>query len=122
MSEWKEQRDVVKWFKEIWPQAASSLRVSLNGLNLGGGKKAAIMISQMKSQGMVVGESDIAILIPKGPYGCLILEHKADGSAHKLTEDQEEYLDYHNSIGNCAVSTRGVEAAKAAITTYMHLK
>lgn len=122
MSEWKEQRDVVKWFKEKWPEAASALRISLNGLNLGGGKKAAIMISQMKSQGMVVGEADIAILIPKSPYGCLLLEHKASDSAHKLSIEQAEYLDYHNSIGNCAVSTRGVEAAKAAITTYMHLK
>ena len=122
MSEFNEQLDVVKWFKETWPEAASSLRVSLNGLNLGGGKKAAIMISQMKSQGMVIGEADIAILIPKSPYGCLLLEHKASDSAHKLTDDQVKYLDYHNSIGNCAVSTRGVEAAKAAITTYMYLK
>lgn len=120
MSEWLEQRDIIKWFKATYPEHVKSIRVSMNGLNLGGGKKAAIMINQMRAQGMVDGESDIAILIPNDDFGCLVLEHKASDSAHKLTTEQAEYLEYHESIGNCAVSTRGVEAAKAAIQTYMN--
>ena len=39
--------------------------------------------------------------------------------AHTLSKEQEQHLEYHNSIGNLAVSTRGVEALKAAITAYM---
>jgi len=119
MSEWHEQRDIIAWFKAYYPKHARSIRVSMNGLNFGGGRKAAIMISQMRAQGMVEGESDIAILIPTDEYGCLVLEHKASDSAHKLTPEQADYLEYHESIGNCAVSTRGTEAAKAAIKTYM---
>ena len=119
MSEWHEQRDIVKWYKETWPEHSQALRVSMNGINLGGGQRAAIMIKQMRAQGMVDGEADIAILIPKPPFGCLILEHKASDSAHKLTEEQGTYLEYHNSIGNCAAMTKGIDAAKAAITTYM---
>lgn len=119
LSEWHEQRDIVTWFRQTWPEHSRAIRISMNGLNLGGGRRAAIMIKQMRAQGMVEGESDIAILIPKPPHGCLILEHKASDSAHKLTEDQGRYLEYHESIGNCATTTRGIEAAKAAITTYM---
>ena len=76
-------------------------------------------MKQIKAQGGVTGEADIAILLPRGEYGSLLVEHKADGSTHKLSDAQQEYLDYHNIIGNCAVSTRGTEALKAAILAYM---
>ena len=119
MSEWHEQREIIQWFKEIWPEHAYSIRVSMNGLNLGGGRKAAIMVNQMRAQGMIDGEADIAILLPRRDFGSLLLEHKAEDSPHRLSESQEKYLDYHNNVGNCAVSSRGIDAAKAAIITYM---
>ena len=119
MTEAQEQKEIVAWFVATYPEYAKSIRVSMSGINLGGGRNAAIMINYMKAQGMVKGESDIAILIARGGYGCLVLEHKAEGQTHKLTEDQQDYLDYHTSVGNMAVSTRGVSMATAAIETYM---
>jgi len=119
LTEWHEQREIITWYRAEWPQHARALRVSMNGLNLGGGRRAAIMIKQMRAQGMVEGESDMAILLPRGGFGCFIMEHKAEGAARKITSEQVSYLTYHNYHGNCAVSTRGVEAAKAAIRTYM---
>ena len=77
------------------------------------------MMSQMRAQGLVEGESDMAILLPRGGFGCFIDEHKAADAKHVVTPEQASYLAYHNFHGNCAVSTRGVEAAKSAITAYM---
>lgn len=121
MSEWHEQRELIGWFRSKWPEFEKSIRVSMNGLNLGGGVRAARMVNQMRAQGMIDGEADIVLALPKGGYGALVLEHKAQGGNHKVQNNQQEYLDYHNGIGNCAVATTGVEAAKAAILTYMDL-
>ena len=119
MSETQEQITIVAWFRSQWPQYALSLRVSQSGGFKGKGSRGAIRMSQIKAQGGVTGESDIAILLPRGRFGCLLIEHKAEGGLYKATDKQRAYLDYHNSIGNCACLTRGVDAAKAAIKTYM---
>jgi hypothetical protein len=121
MSESAEQKEVVAWFRAKYPEHAMSLRVSQSGGHRGKGKSAAIRIAKAKGQGEVKGEADIGILLPKGGYGCLLVEHKGEGMAHTLNESQALYLDYHNRIGNCAVSTRGVDALKAAILLYMSL-
>lgn len=119
MTESEEQKAAVKWYRETWPEHALSLRVSQSGGHVGKGKMAAIRNAKSKSMGVVKGEADIAILLPKGGYGCLLIEHKGAKQAHKLTESQQAYIDYHNSIGNLAVSTRGLEALKAAVIAYM---
>ncbi len=119
MTEWEEQREIVQWFRRTYPEHPMAIRASMNGLNLGAGRKAAVAMNQMRAQGLVEGESDIAILLPRQGYGCLLVEHKAAGGTHKITPDQQNYLDYHTDQGNCAVSTKGVEAAKGAIRTYM---
>ncbi len=120
-NEWHEQQAIITWYRELWPQHYRALRVSMNGLNLGGGRKAARMISQMRAQGMVDGEADIAIMLPTEAYGGLIIEHKALGSKHDMTEGQRDYLQYHRDIGNQAFMTRGVEEAKEVIASYMAL-
>ena len=66
MSEAAEQRELVKWFRETYPQYAMSMRVSMSGLNYGSGKRGAILAKHVKSQGIVAGDSDIAILLPRG--------------------------------------------------------
>ncbi len=119
MTETKEHKILVNWFRETWPEHRKCIRVSLSGLNFGGGKKAAIMINHIRALGVEDGESDLAFMVPRGKYHALVLEHKATESAHKLSDSQRQYLDYHEQIGNCAVSTRGVEAAQAAIRAYM---
>ena len=73
----------------------------------------------MKSQGMVLGESDLCLAIPKGGYGCLMIEHKSGDDVKGPTEKQIDYAGYHNLIGNRAVFTKGVEELKDAIREYM---
>ena len=119
MSEADEQREIVRWFRNSYPEYALSLRVSQSGGFRGAGRRGAIRSANMAAMGAVTGESDLAILVPRLGYGSLLIEHKASGGTHKATEAQLEYLKHHNETGNCAILTRGVEAAKAAITQYM---
>ena len=118
-TETEEQKEIVAWYRETYPQYAMSLRASQSGGFRGKGKAGAIRTANITAMGGVTGESDLAILLPRGDFGSLLIEHKADGSAHKATEAQLAYIEYHNSVGNCAVVTRGIEAAKAAIQAYM---
>jgi len=76
-------------------------------------------IAKEKAHGFVTGEADIAILLPRGGYGCLLIEHKADEAVKGATESQLEYIRYHNANGNCACVTKGFDMAVAAIDTYM---
>ena len=121
MSESTEQKEIVLWFIQEWPQYARCLRISLAGLNFGSGQRAARMVNHVRSQGIQVGESDIAILISRGEYGSMLIEHKKDDAMRGATGPQLEYCQFHNSIGNCAVVTKGVAMAKAAIIQYMNL-
>ena len=109
----------MSWFRATYPDLTRCLRVSQSGRRSGGSRRAAIAWSSQVSQGAVLGESDIAILLPRGKFGSLLIEHKAQGSKHPTSEDQLAYVEFHCKIGNCAVVTRGIEAAKTAIQTYL---
>jgi len=113
-----EQAEVISWFRETYPEHTKSLRSSMNGLPRHG-RQGSILWNIMKQQGCQKGEPDFMLVLPRGRFGALVIEHKADGQAHKVTPEQAEHLTYHNYMGNCAVSTRGIEAFKAAIITYM---
>lgn len=99
-----------------------SWRVSQTGGHVGKGKAAAIRNAKSRAKGRIDGESDIAILLPRGGFGSLLLEHKAFEGYRKVTDEQEEYINYHNSNGNCAAATKGIETAKAAIVQYMGME
>jgi len=120
MSESDEVREIVRWFRLQYPEYALCLRVSQSEGKKGGGTSAAIAWSKRVAMGVVKGESDIAILLPRNGWGCLIIEHKAEGGTHKATMEQTAYITHHNHIGNCAVLTRGIDAAKAAIKAYIN--
>lgn len=119
MSETDEQKQIIAWFRQEYPQYAKSLRVSQSGGFKGHGRKGAIRMALIKAMGGVTGESDIAICLPRGGHGSLFIEHKADDAMKGATSKQLEYIQYHNSVGNCACVTKGIEFAKAAITQYM---
>ena len=120
MTESQEQKAIVKWFRQAYPQYANCLRISQSGGYRGSGRKGAIRTANMTAMGAVTGESDLALLLPRGEYGSLLIEHKAEGSNHSVTPEQVDYLAFHKSIGNCAVVTCGVDMAIAAIKAYVH--
>jgi hypothetical protein len=89
------------------------------GLSFPGGKWGAVMWSKMKSQGLVKGEPDIAILLPRGGCGALLVEHKGSGMKREATQEQLDHLEYHNAHGNKAVLTRGLDELMAVVEEYM---
>ena len=120
VSEAEEQKEIVSWFRSTWPEHVQALRVSQFGNHRGRSRKdAAIRTAKAVGQGAVAGESDIAICLPRNGCGSLMIEHKAADGTHSVSTEQEAYIEYHKKHGNCACVTKGVEAAKAAIETYM---
>ena len=117
MSEQDEQKAIVAYYRAAYPKHALSLRVSQSGAARGAGRRGAIRTTLARSQGQVKGEADICILVPRGKWHSLLIEHKTAKGV--LSKQQCEYLEYHNSIGNLAIVTRGIDAAIAAIDTYM---
>lgn len=121
MSEASEQKEIIKWFATEYPEYIRCVRVSLAGLNFGSGQRAARMVNHVRSQGIQEGESDIAICLPRGEYGSLLIEHKKDDAMRGATGKQLEYIQFHNGVGNCAVVTKGYNMAIAVIKQYMEL-
>jgi hypothetical protein len=122
-TETHEQKEWFSWFSEEYPEFIKCVRVSQSGAHRGKGKNAAIRIAKAKGQGEIPGEADIALLLPRGGYGSLLIEHKGLGQGHSVSDDQAEYLEHHNKaeIGNLAVSTRGLEALKEITSWYISL-
>ena len=121
MSESDEQKAIVSWFRAEYPEYALCLRVSQSGGYRSAGRKGAIRTAQIAAMGGITGESDIAILLKRGDFGSLLIEHKAEGGTHPASEKQLEYIRHHNAVGNCACVTVGVDMAKAAIRQYMEI-
>ena len=120
MSESAEQKAIIAWFRAEYPEYSMCLRVSQSGRRSGTSKRAAIAWAAQVAMGAVKGESDICISLPRGGFGSLLIEHKAEDSKHDTSPSQLDYIQSHNAVGNCAIVTRGVEAAKAAIRQYMN--
>lgn len=117
-TEYQELKEVVSRFRDRWQEHSASLRPSMNGLSWGG-PKGAIMWNQMMAIGADKGDPDFVLLIPKGGYCGLVIEHKGENQSHKLTEEQETQLTMFEGLGYCTACTRGTEPLWAAIVTYM---
>lgn len=119
MLESEEHKIIVQWFRDTFPDSARSLRVSTNGQYHGSRARGARVVAKQRGQGAVIGEADIAILLPRGGFGSMVIEYKREKDKKGATDAQIEYIDYHVSIGNCAIIVQGPEAAKSAISAYM---
>lgn len=116
-----EQKSFVEWMKVTHPGLIRCLRVSMTAITATlGSRRGAILKSQMKSQGVQFGEADIALCIPRGRYGSLVIEHKGERMPRKTTKEQQEYLDFHNAHGNLAISTRGLPELILAADSYLN--
>ena len=118
MSEYDQQKIVVAWWRDIYPQYPMSIRLSMNGLPKGSGRAAAIRVSMMRTQGMTDAEADLLFCVARGNYNGLFVEMKDFGK--KPTADQLEYLQYQRDNGYQAVWAEGAEEAIRLTTEYMN--
>lgn len=117
MSEYHEQVAVVKWFRLQYPGLDKAIRLSLNGINLSGGTKAYRIMNQLKAQGLTVGESDLAFLVPRTGYHGLVVEMKT--TEGKTTPEQDSYLRFMESLGYFATACYGHQHGIETIKAYM---
>ena len=127
ISEENGQICAVDQFRKRYPKYSRSLQASLNGIPIPVDKKrpwlAKVIMDKAKKMGMVNGQSDLFLAVPKkinGKYfGGLYIEYKAiDG---KPSKDQLEFIDEMVENGYIAVIICGVDALINQIDTWMNL-
>lgn len=129
MSEASEQKEVITWYRATYPQWDRSIRLSMNGIKLNGGKQASMIINSMKAQGMTKHESDLCFLVPRGTFHGLVIEMKpTDWNPKKMSQKQRkdhqgqlDYLDYMDGLGYMAALCIGKESAIDTIRSYLKL-
>lgn len=119
-TEASEQRDLIKWFRAKYPHYINRTRLSLNGVNLGGGVKAARAINNLKAQGMVKDEADLFFMVPNKHFHGLVIEFKSTTGSHRASDGQLAYLDDLASAGYAAYLCKGIESAKETIESYIN--
>ncbi len=67
------QAGCVKWFRLQWPKYSMVLVAVPNG-----GSRNFLEAVNLKKQGVVAGTSDLILLTPRGGFGCLCIEMKAE--------------------------------------------
>lgn len=117
MTEAEEQKALVSWFREFYPEYSHCIRVSLNGITLGKGQNAARRMASLKAQGLTVGESDLMFCVPSNGYHGLMIEMKTKRG--RITDAQEEYLAKMEFLGYRAECCYGFADAKQVVSEYM---
>jgi len=124
-TEAQEQKEIIKWFRKTYPQYKKCIRLSMSGVNLGVGKKAAMMMNHLKAQGLTVGESDLCFLIPSKGFPGLLIELKKTGwkcsgkAAAEKHQKQLDYLEEMTELGYLATVCIGKDAAIDTIKNYL---
>ena len=127
LSEADGQICAVEQFRRRYPKYRLSLQSSLNGIPIPFDKKrpwlANVIMSNAKKMGMVNGQSDLFLAVPKkikGEYfGGLYIEYKVIGG--KPSPDQLEFIDEMTANGYIAVIIYGVEALINQLDDWMKL-
>lgn len=125
MTEAQEQKEIISWFRNTYPQYKNCTRLSMNGVNKG--KKSYITVNSLKAQGMTVGESDLCFLIPnKGFHGLLIELKSTVWNPKQMSKKQREshkkqldYLEEMTGLGYVSTICIGKEAAIDTIKAYL---
>jgi len=82
-------------------------------------KRSVSQGRRLVATGMKRGVPDICLPVPRGGYGSLYIELKADRG--NVSKEQREWIDALNKAGNCAAVARGWEEAREIILRYLEL-
>lgn len=115
-SEYQEQKEFVEWLRIAHPRHAKAIRLSLNGIRLGG-VQGNIQISKAKACGMIVGEADMLIAYPSGKYCGIVLEFKKVGGV--VSKEQFQYLLEMAQIGHFTAVPFSAKEAIGAFESYI---
>jgi hypothetical protein len=112
------QKAAVKWFRKSYPQYAMCLQASLNGIFLGQNEKIRYMqISKAKATGMVVGQSDLFLALPRGGFCGKYIEVKSESGIE--SSDQAKFGNEMIQNGYDYSITHGLDSLVTCIYEYM---
>lgn len=113
------QKSVVQWFRLSYPKLHRCLQASSSGAVLGGNIRArAIQMNSMKANGLVVGQSDLFLAVPRNGYHGLFVEMKSL-TGIESSEQQLFIVDMKNQ-GYAAIVCYGADEAIKEIKKYMN--
>jgi len=113
-NEHEHQSMLIKWFDLRYKDHRGRLFAIPNG-----GQRHILVASKMKAEGVRRGVPDLMLPVPMQRYHGLFIEMKKEKG--KTTEEQENWLDYLNEQGYCAMVCRGFDEAKIVIINYLEL-
>jgi len=118
LKESAEQAIVVRWFVAQYPRLWRHLQASQNGAVLSGNAaQRAIQVRRLKAMGMVVGQADLFLALPRVNSHGLYIEMKSE--VGKISPEQREFLDDMSSQGYITMVANGADQAINAIKFYM---
>lgn len=103
-TEHEEQREVVRWFRQMWP------RVRIFAIPNGGARSAATA-GRLKAEGASPGVPDL--FIPE--WATWVEMKRIKGGV--VSPEQKDWMNYLRNVGYCAIVCKGVEDAKQQIIT-----
>lgn len=113
-----EQAQLIKLFRAQYPDVGELLIHIPNG----GSRKNAFEGWRLKEQGVRAGVSDLLLPIARGGFHGLWIEFKAaPPNDAAVSDSQLSWVSLMTAQGYCAQICLGVDAAMAALTTYMAL-
>ena len=113
MSEAKHQADVISWFWNEFKDYRGLLYHNFNN------PRNAINGSRLLALGLMKGNPDLTLAIPRGDFGALYIEMKKPGE--KPRKDQLIQMERLKQAGNCVEWADNSEDAKNIILKYLSL-
>lgn len=114
--EGKEQSELIKRFRELYPSVADLLIHIPNG----GSRKNAFEGWRLKEQGVRAGVSDLLLTVARGGYFGLWIEFKAEPPNDAVvSESQKEWIAMMREQGYRAQVCLGAAAALKVIAEYL---
>lgn len=115
MNEAQHQRMVMQWAEQ---SGIPELRLLFHVPN--GGSRNPAEARHLKEQGVKKGVPDLCLPVPRGRYGCLFIEMKAEKG--RLRPEQRDWIDNLNAVGCFAEVCHGWESAVRVLEWYLSLK
>ncbi|BAQ92532.1 Archaeal Holliday junction resolvase [uncultured Mediterranean phage uvMED] len=113
MSEAKIQAEIVKWFWNGYPEFRGLLYHNFNN------PRNKVQGAHLVALGLMKGNPDLTLAIPRGKFGALYLELKKAGE--KPRADQFKQMERLEKAGNCVAWVDSTDQAKELIEKYLYL-
>lgn len=102
----------VQWFRLTHPALSKCLFAVPNG-----GRRDASTGAKLKEEGALAGVADLILLVPRGPYGALLIEMKTPKG--RQSDEQKAWQKAVEKQGYCYILCRSLDEFQTKIEQYL---